>query len=332
MASKVDSGSKPMKGPAGQTGQSGIRGHSGPKGRPGPEVSQQELKKVNVLSGSTGDASEAEGMYLHSGLAQGMLFNKVVNLFKDASKTVSTSLLCDNYTYKECCVPYADQQDLSAYDALLLLSQTIQHVGASQLELISGLQTFVPKKRLADYRLAFALPSHGDMASTYSAAHDTVVSVASALDTTHGVVESVVHTVFNSVEEKDDPGMLDPSTSYLDYIRHASVSLMYQVLNLARFMNQCGIVSQATYESIQYGLSRFVDDHAEFTLGPDAKVDPDGISRYVAETCFVVSVYFVTMCVYKALRVSVKASLGDMGYNTVVPSMDSILNHRSQIL
>jgi len=134
------------------------------------------------------------------------------------------------------------------------------------------------------------------------------------------------------LEEKDDPGMLDPSTNYLDYIRHASVSLMNQVSDLARFMNQCGIVSQATYESMQYGLSRFVDDHAEFTLGPDAKVDPDGISRYVTETCFVVSVYFVTMCVYKALRVSVKASLGDLGYNTVVPSMDSILNHRSQIL
>ena len=332
MASKVDSGSKPMKGPAGQKCREGAIGCAGPVGTPGIEGKSLSAKKVNVLSGSTGDASEAEGMYLHSGLAQGLLFNKVVNLFKDASKTVSTSLLSDKYTYKECCAPYVDQQNLSTYDALLLLTQTIQYVGTAQLDLLSVLQTFVPKKRLADYRLAFALPSHGDMASTYSAAHDTVVSVASALDTTHGVVESVVHTVFNSVEEKDDPGMLDPSTSYLDYIRHASVSLMDRVLDLARFMNQCGIVSQATYESIQYGLSRFVDDHAEFTLGPDAKVDPDGISRYVAETCFVVSVYFVTMCVYKALRVSVKSSLGDLSANTLTPSIESIVNHKINIL
>lgn len=315
----------------------GAKVHPSLKGAAGPKIdarsTREELKKINVVSSaSTEDnASAAEGMFLHADLQQGLLFKTVVNLFKDSDK-VSTSLLNDCFTYKECSIPDSDQQNLSTYDALLLLTQTIQYVGTAQLDLLSVLQTFVPRSRLDNYRLAFALPQHGDMASTYSAAHDTVVSVMSALETTHGVVESIVHTVFNSTEEKDDQELLDQSGSYLDYIRHTCISLMDNVLDLARFMNKCGVVSQATYESIQYGLSRFVDEHVEKTHGPDAKYDKDSISQYVSETCFAISVYYVTMCVYKALRVSVKSSLGDLSANTSTPSIDAIVNHKINIL
>lgn len=292
-----------------------------------PKATRKDLPKLGALAPSVIEAPESS-VYDHADLQCDLMYNKIVSLFKGTTEVASQSLLEDAYSFAACRIPMEDQEDFSPYDAVLRLGKVIQYVANAQMHLINSLGEFMPNSKRDSGNIQLVLPDADDCSSTQVTAHHTVLAGAVSLTTAHQRIGRIVYNVFDDTGDEDaDEELLDSDSSatYLDSIRYESVNLMEKVLSLSKFMYKSGIVAQNTYESMQYGFSRFVDDYISCTLGPDAKDAQDKVSRYVSETCFAFSAYYACMYAYYTLHTAVKACLGS-GNTLALTSVSGILD------